>query len=467
MKKINKNILTMMFLIVLSGVAGSALALQDLTAELPNARAGECYAKVVFPAQYKTETTTVVVQEESESLEIQPARFEWVKKLVRVGDAGSELKEIPAQFGTEIVPFQISPASTSWVMGSVDSVIPVNPLILSMARAGGADIDDARPGQCFDEYFTPATFRSVTERILVAEAVEEISLSPAEYEWVEERVQVAPASKKLKVVPAVFEAVEESIKVEDAKKVWVQGTGEVERIDYATGEIMHLVDEPAKYKTVRKLVLKEAPRSEVIDIPARYEAIRVHRLVSDAAERRVTLPEKYQDVSRIELATEAVHKWYLSSDSSVTSGDLTGVRICLQELPEKMSYIERTVVEVPPSVKRIQFPARYDVKQVQQLVSEAKEIRMPNAARTEAISKRSRVAEQRMEWLPVLCEKDTTNEIVQRVQLALESEGYSVGPIDGFLGYQTMTAIERFQIDKELATGGLTYDTLDELGIEI
>ena len=60
-----------------------------------------------------------------------------------------------------------------------------------------------------------------------------------------------------------------------------------------------------------------------------------------------------------------------------------------------------------------------------------------------------------------------TNDNIKRVQSALKTRGYNPGPIDGYMGRGTMTAIERFQRSKGLATGGLTYDTLNKLGLKI
>ena len=60
-----------------------------------------------------------------------------------------------------------------------------------------------------------------------------------------------------------------------------------------------------------------------------------------------------------------------------------------------------------------------------------------------------------------------TDGMVKKVQRALSSAGYAPGPFDGVLGAQTMNAVERFQKARGLATGGLTYDTLEKLGVDI
>lgn len=72
-----------------------------------------------------------------------------------------------------------------------------------------------------------------------------------------------------------------------------------------------------------------------------------------------------------------------------------------------------------------------------------------------------------MEWRPVLCETNMTGDIITTIQKALAEEGYNPGSIDGLIGRGTLTALERFQKDKKLPQGGITYATLEALGIKL
>ena len=53
----------------------------------PNAKPGECYARVFVPPTYKTETAQVITREASERVEIIPARYEKVTEQVLVREA--------------------------------------------------------------------------------------------------------------------------------------------------------------------------------------------------------------------------------------------------------------------------------------------------------------------------------------------------------------------------------------------
>ena len=448
-----------------ASASGAGIALDDLTNVLPNAKPGECYAKVVIPAQYRTETSSVVVKEAAETLKIIPAKYETVEERVLVSEAGSELRVIPATFATETQSYEVSPASSRWVMGSAGSSIGADSALVSMARASGASVDSARAGQCFSEHFAAETYKTVNERVLVSEASEEIKLTPAKYEWQEQRVMVSPASKKLIEVPAVYENQTQRVMVEDAKTVWKEGRGAIEKIEHGTGNVMCLVEVPAVYKTLTKRVLKTPATTKVVAEPARYETIRVRKLVADAQESRVAVPAKYKTVSKRILETGGTHTWQVSGARG-NFGKPTGNTICLQNSPAKMASVSRQVVKTPASVRRIEIPAKYETKRVRRLLEDAREVRTAIPAVTDTVSRRVKVSGERLEWRTVICEINTSANVVQDVQRALASAGYNPGPIDGVMGRQTMTAVERYQRSKGLPTGGLTTETLKRLGVE-
>ena len=75
-KKYHQTILAMA--IAAAAVPGFAETV-DATRTLPNAKPGECYAKVVIPAQYKTEMVDVTMSEASARFETIPAKFEVVE----------------------------------------------------------------------------------------------------------------------------------------------------------------------------------------------------------------------------------------------------------------------------------------------------------------------------------------------------------------------------------------------------
>jgi peptidoglycan hydrolase-like protein with peptidoglycan-binding domain len=58
-------------------------------------------------------------------------------------------------------------------------------------------------------------------------------------------------------------------------------------------------------------------------------------------------------------------------------------------------------------------------------------------------------------------------EVIAKIQDALNNSGYQAGKPDGVLGKGTKNALDKFQRDNSLATGGLTYETLDALKVSL
>ena len=198
-----------------------------------------------------------------------------------------------------------------------------------MASADGPMLPpNAKPGECYarawvpPKYKTitekvvkkeassrieviPAKYKTVTKRVLVKEAHEKLKVVPATYKWVEERVLVKPAGEKIVTVPAKYETVTEKVLVKPAYTTWKKGTGPIQRIDEATGEIMCLVEVPATYKTVTRKVLKSPATTKKVPIPAVYKTVR--KRVIDKPEHTVTVkvPAKYKTVTVKELVTPA------------------------------------------------------------------------------------------------------------------------------------------------------------------
>ena len=167
----------------------------------------------------------------------------------------------------------------------------------------------ANPGECYARVFIPPTYRTDTEQVLAKEAAERIEVIPANYEWVEEKVLVEEASSSVEQVPAEYKWVSEKILVEPAHTVWKKGRGLIEKVDNTTGEIMCLVEVPAKYKTVKRQVMANPPRTRKVEIPAAYKTVKVRKLVSESQERRIPIPAEYQTVTKTSQVTEGQMEW--------------------------------------------------------------------------------------------------------------------------------------------------------------
>jgi hypothetical protein len=355
-----------------------------------------------------------------------------------------------------------------WVTSFTKQAKPASPGVLASAKQNlGIAIDEALPGMCFKEYYTPTQFRAETQDIVIKEAAEKVASIPAQYETIEEKVMIKEPSKKIIEVPATYKTVTEKVLIEPKKTVWKKGKGPIEKIDNTTGEIMCLVEIPAKYKTVKKQVIDTPATIKKVEIAAVYQTVKVRKLITPEQEKRTKVPADYQTITKHKKVADARFSWHAAHDAKRPDGNPTGTQVCLKEIPAKYETVNKLVVSKPAGFVKKQLPAGTETVKVRKLVSNASEKRSAIPAEYKTVSKRSKVSGESLEWRQVLCETNMTKDVAMRVQQALKDAGYNVGVVDGIPGGATLRAVEEYQRKKGLPTGGLTIRTLESLGVGI
>lgn len=461
-----KTLVSLVSSMIMAG-AGSVSANQDPDV-LPDAKSGECYAKVLVPPVYKTETVSAVVKEATESLTIIPAKYTSSSERVLVKAESTTLTAVQPEFEEVSKKVQISAAETRWVRDSLKGEISVSAGTMADLASSGINPADARPGQCFYEHFKPGSYKTAEERIMTSAASESLDVVPAEFTISEKQIMTKAASKRLVEVPAVFKTVEEKVLIEPAKKVWKKGAGPIQKIDHATGEIMCLVDVPAVYETVSKRAVAAPPLTTSVVVPAEFKKVSVQSVKTAASEVRRPIPAEYTTIKKTERASDGSLSWVAdAAGSSSIHGKHTGNVVCLRETPAEFETITQRIVKTPGRFTTASVAAEYTNVPVRKLVSDATVSKLAVPEEKKSFVKRLKVSDARLEWRPVLCETNMTDTTVIDIQRALSSKGYNPGSIDGVLGRGTMLAIEKFQKSNNLAQGGLTYPTLDALGIKL
>ncbi len=445
----------------LSASAGSDSA----TLLPPMAKAGECYARVFVPPVYKTETETVLKKAASERIEVVPAVYGTKEQRVLVKEADRKVTVVPAKYKTETETVMVSDRSLVWRTSLKPGAPEASQALLNTAQKYGINLKDAKPGQCFHEHYTPATFETVYKDELVSEESYRIELVPARYEMVEERVLVAEETTRLVSVPATYKWAEEKVLVREAYVDWKKGRGLIEKIDNTTGEIMCRVEVPAEYKIVKKQVVDQPARVEKQVIPAVYKTVKVRKMVAPASEKKVLIPAKYKKVGQQQLAEKGHLVWHEVHDKSMSKNSRTGNRICLVEKPAQYRKVSKKVVVTPAKTVVTEIPAVYKTVKVKVVESAAQERKVKIPAEYQQVSYQRKVSPGQLQWRQVLCETNTTPDVVRKLQSALERANFSPGKIDGVYGRSTAAAVESYQQAKGLATGGLTYETLKSLGL--
>lgn len=283
---------------------------------------------------------------------------------------------------------------------------------------------NAKPGECYarvkvpEKYETyeeqvvkkqggeqieivPPKFEIVEEKVLVKEASFQLEMVPATYETVEEQVLLKPAYEVLEDIPAEYETIEEQVLVKPAQTVWKKGRDPIEKVDGSTGEILCLIEEPAEYKTVSKKVLK------------------------------------------------------------------TPAQVVKKEIPAEYGIVEKTVMKTPPTTAKVEIPAEYETVKVKKQVSPAQEIRTAIPEEKQTVKKTKKISEGKLEWKPILCETNMTSQVIKEIQVALKTDGYYFGPVDGVVGPGTISGLRSYQDANGLATGGITLESLKTLGVKM
>jgi len=121
----------------------------------------------------------------------------------------------------------------------------------------------------------------------------------------------------------------------------------------------------------------------------------------------------------------------------------------------------------PARTVEVAIPAEYDTIKVRKLVSPPRENRIDIPAEYQTVTERKLVKEGALRWESILCETNTTPNLVSRVQRALNDAGFDAGAADGVLGGATMSAVTAYQRANGLASGQLTLETIRKLGVDI
>jgi len=440
---------------------------EELPLTPPNARPGECYARVLTPAKYETLEEKVLVKEATEKITIVPAQYETIEKKVEVVPETKKLVPVPAKFKKTVETIEVKPAERIWKTSLNKKALPVSQILLDAVKKQGLDLDNAAAGTCYKEYFQPATYKVVEEDIIVQNERNETEIVPAQFDTTEENIEVIPASKQVVEIPAEYEYVEEKVLVEEAKTVWKKGQNPAQKLSGSTGEIMCLVKVPAKYKTIKKLVVKSPATTEVQEIPAEVKTLAVQKLIAPPSVKQTLVPAVHKTIEKKVPDTAASFMWTDAKTGADKPWRYTGHKICLVETPAATKDIKKVVLDVPASVNEEIVPAKFEVVKVEKLVTPSKEVRTPVEAEYKTIEKRKKIAASSMAWQRILCQTNMTKDVIAKIQTALNDRSYKAGKPDGALGRGTRSALERFQKDNGFATGGITYETLNALGIEL
>lgn len=305
-----------------------------------------------------------------------------------------------------------------------DKEVAMSSQSAAMQPEGDLFPPDAQPGECWARTFVPPTYQTVSEQFLVRGSSESLEVIPAKYTWVEENVLVKEAAERLEIIPAEYQWVEEKYLIKPASK--------------------KLVEVPAKYEwQEEKVLVKEA---HTLWKKGRGPIEKVDNSTGEIM-CLVEVPAAYKTVKQKVMA------------KAPTTTEIV--------VPAEYRTVKKQVMVKPPKERKIEIPAEYNTVKVRKTVTDAQEKRIAIPAEYETVTRTKIATDGHMDWRRILCETNVTPGIIRQVQHNLDSKGFDPGNLDGVYGGRTESAVKSYQKSNNLAVGGLTYETLKQMGISL
>jgi peptidoglycan hydrolase-like protein with peptidoglycan-binding domain len=95
----------------------------------------------------------------------------------------------------------------------------------------------------------------------------------------------------------------------------------------------------------------------------------------------------------------------------------------------------------------------------------AKEEKIVIPAKYQTVTTKVQKTAPYLRWQPILCETNTTANLISKLQRILKDKKYYTGKITGKYDARTKAAVNAYQKDKKLSQGALTLKTLQSLGL--
>lgn len=279
-----------------------------------------------------------------------------------------------------------------------------------------------KAGECYARLLTPAKFESQQQTIQTIAPSQRIETTKAKYASTTQRVLASEETTRIEVKPATFKTVTETIVIQEAST--------------------RLIKIPATFKTIAEKILISPARTH-------------WKKGRGPLERIDTITGEIMCLVEVPAVYKTITKRVISSEASIRT----------VAVPAITKTITKRVVAQGASTQTIAVPATYKNVTVSKLAQAASQRTIDVPGKFKTLTTRVKTVDSRLEWRSILCETNTTTDVIRRLQLALKAENYNPGPIDGVLGIETLGAVNKYQKTNNLASGQLTIATLNKLGV--
>lgn len=305
---------------------------------------------------------------------------------------------------------------------------------------------NARPGECYARVIIPAAYKTESEKVLVREAGSKVDIIPAVYGTGQEKVLVREASTRIEVVPAVYGAVTERVLVKPQRT--------------------RLVEVPARYTTVTEKVLDQPARTEWKRGTGLGKGQGVGGGASNVVNRfggNQVLETRVEDTGEVMCLVEIPATYKTVTKQKLVSPATTRKEV----IPAEYKTVTRRVVKKPATTREIRIPAEYKTVATTKVVQPEKQRVTKTPAEYKTVTHKKKVRDERLEWRPVLCEVNMTQENVRALQSSLAAEGCYKCSVDGIMGPCTVKAAQCYAKPRGLPFGDkyITLEVIRSLGL--
>ncbi len=321
----------------------------------------------------------------------------------------------------------------------------------------------AIPGQCFSRLLMPPKTERYVEHVMVSPERIETRRLPQVVDMVDEDVMVRPERVERRVIPAVAH-------VEMVTEIVRPASFREERI-------------PPQYEMRTEHVMvrdsrREWVRRDAIPTDAPMVTPGDHRPLVYRADGTLTWSGKYADQSQpapeqadyIDPRDQSV--WCLKVIPGVYEDRTTRVEVAPAsirriEIPAETRQVRRTVIDAPERYEEVVIPAVMEKRRVRKVTQEARTETYTVQAVYDDVTRERIVGAPQPVWREVICGRNTSSQKVMEIQRALAAKGYNPGPLDGQLGRQTVSAMQKFQADHDLPQGQPSVEAVQMLGVPL
>lgn len=280
-----KNIFfnTVLFSVLASTAAAADRPIEEPSMVPPDAKPGQCFARIIVPAEYKEIKEKVLKKAETETVRIVPAQYQEVEEKVMVSEPYKKLEVVPAVYDT------------------------------------------------------------IEEKVIVKAESKKLEEVPAQMETVSEKVLEKPARTVWKKGTGSIQKVDNTtgdiMCLVEEPAVYKTITKQVVKAPATTREIII----PAEFKTIKKRVLKQPETVKEIEVPAEFTTVKVRKMIAAPKEERVAVPGEFEEVVRKEKISDQKVEWHsILCETNMTESTIKNVQAALDKAGFPVGTIDGT-----------------------------------------------------------------------------------------------------------------------------